>query len=206
MAEKRKAPQKKDRELDIEKMTEEEMIAQLKSDPGVVVTSETQEAADDLAQAVKEKSKLAQYLSDVKQEMKVTSWPSRPEVAKWSAGLFAVLIFFAAFTFVADTYAIAPLLYTISGLFEALYLEWYSYVVIVLFVLSGVLLFITVMMHQGGDASGISESLVTSMSPDSGLNIVNKNLDKLTIVCGIVFVVCLILLMWVIPTGVIIGS
>lgn len=204
MAEIKKAPQKKNRELDVEKMTEEEMIAQLKSDPGVVINSEKNEAADDLAKTVKEKSKTAQYIEDVKQEMRVTTWPSKADVAKWSVGLFVILIFFALLTFAADTYAIAPVLYAISGVFEALYMDWYTYVVIAIFVISGILLFITVMMHQGGDASGISDSLASSVSPDSGLGVVNKNLDKFTIICGIVFVICLILLMWVLPTGTII--
>ena len=47
-------------------------------------------------------ARLAQYLRDVRSEMKRVVWPQRPEVINSSIVVVVTLLFFVAFTFVVD--------------------------------------------------------------------------------------------------------
>ncbi|PKQ15887.1 MAG: preprotein translocase subunit SecE [Actinobacteria bacterium HGW-Actinobacteria-7] len=47
-------------------------------------------------------ARLAQYMRDVRSEMKRVVWPQRPEVLNSSMVVAVTLIFFAAFTFFTD--------------------------------------------------------------------------------------------------------
>ncbi len=76
---------------------------------------------------------------------------------------------------------------------------------LVLLVVSGVGLIVFILMHSGR-GTGISDMIASSMyNTQTGTNIIEKNLDRITIVCAIVFIVSLLVLMIVYPTGYIAG-
>ena len=66
---------------------------------------------------------------------------------------------------------------------------------IVIWFLSGIL------MHSG-KGTGVSEMIAGSMySNMGGTGTVEKNLDKLTIICAAVFIICLLIFMLIFPQG-----
>lgn len=72
---------------------------------------------------------------------------------------------------------------------------------LVLLFLSGVGLIIFILMHSG-KGTGISDAIASSMySTQTGTSIIEKNLDRITIICAIVFLVSLIVLMIIFPHG-----
>ena len=72
---------------------------------------------------------------------------------------------------------------------------------LVLLVLSGVRLVIFILMHSG-KGTGISDAIASSMySTQTGTSIIEKNLDRITIICAIVFMVSLLVLMIIFPHG-----
>ncbi len=72
---------------------------------------------------------------------------------------------------------------------------------LVLLVLSGVGLVIFILMHSG-KGTGISDAIASSMySTQTGTSIIEKNLDRITIICAIVFMVSLLVLMIIFPHG-----
>lgn len=77
----------------------------------------------------------------------------------------------------------------------------FMYVVLVLWAVSAVGLVIFVLMHSG-KGTGVSEVIAGSIyGTDTGSSIVERNLDRITIVFAIVFMVSLLLLMISYPTG-----
>ncbi len=76
---------------------------------------------------------------------------------------------------------------------------------IVLLIVSGLGLIIFILLHSG-KGTGISDMIMSSMySSQSGTTIVEKNLDRITIVLAIVFTVSLVVLMLIYPQGTING-
>ena len=72
---------------------------------------------------------------------------------------------------------------------------------LVLMFLSGIGLIIFILMHSG-KGTGISDMIASSMySTQTGTSIIEKNLDRITIVCAIVFMVSLVVLMVIFPHG-----
>lgn len=59
--------------------------------------------------------RFAQYLKDVKMELKRVTWPTRPEVMRSSLVVIGALIFFGLLIFAIDS-AVVPLLQLYSGL------------------------------------------------------------------------------------------
>ena len=71
----------------------------------------------------------------------------------------------------------------------------------ILLFLSGVLTVILVLMHSG-KGTGISDMIASSVySSQTGTSIVEKNLDRITIIFAVVFLLSLIALMIVYPSG-----
>jgi preprotein translocase subunit SecE len=60
-------------------------------------------------------ARLAQYLRDVRSEMKRVVWPGRPEVFNSSLVVLVALLFFVAFSFAVDT-VVVQLLDLIAGI------------------------------------------------------------------------------------------
>ncbi|MDO4290952.1 MAG: preprotein translocase subunit SecG [Eggerthellaceae bacterium] len=72
---------------------------------------------------------------------------------------------------------------------------------LILLVLSGVGMIIFILMHSG-KGTGISDMIASSMySTQTGTSIIEKNLDRITIICAVVFMVSLLVLMVIYPHG-----
>ena len=79
-------------------------------------------------------------------------------------------------------------------------------IVIALLVLSGIGLIIFILLHSG-KGTGVSDMIASSVySTQTGTSIVEKNLDRITIIFAIVFMVSLIVLMIIYPHGTIAAS
>ncbi|MBM6999518.1 preprotein translocase subunit SecG [bacterium] len=71
----------------------------------------------------------------------------------------------------------------------------------ILWFLSGIALVILILMHSG-KGTGVSEMIAGSMYGNtSGSGIIERNLDRLTIICAIVFVAILLVFMIIFPLG-----
>ena len=74
-------------------------------------------------------------------------------------------------------------------------------ILIALLVISGLGLIIFILLHSG-KGTGISDMIASSMySTQTGTSIIEKNLDRITIICAVVFLLSLIVLMVIYPHG-----
>ncbi len=74
-------------------------------------------------------------------------------------------------------------------------------IVLIAFIISGIGLIVFILLHSG-KGTGVSDMIASSVySTQTGTSIVEKNLDRITIVLAIVFMVCLIALMVLYPSG-----
>ena len=72
---------------------------------------------------------------------------------------------------------------------------------LVLLVVSGLGLIVFILLHSG-KGTGVSDMIASSVySSQSGTSIVEKNLDRITIVLAIIFMLSLIALMLIYPQG-----
>ena len=79
-------------------------------------------------------------------------------------------------------------------------------IMLILLVVSGIGLIIFILLHSG-KGTGISDMIASSVySTQTGTSIVEKNLDRITIIFAIVFMVSLIVLMIIYPHGTIAAS
>lgn len=79
-------------------------------------------------------------------------------------------------------------------------------IMLILLVVSGIGLIIFILLHSG-KGTGISDMIASSVySTQTGTSIVEKNLDRITIVFAIIFMVSLIILMIIYPHGAISAS
>lgn len=74
-------------------------------------------------------------------------------------------------------------------------------ITIILLIVSGLGLIIFILLHSG-KGTGINDMIASSMySTQTGTSIVEKNLDRITIVLAIIFIASLIVLMIIYPKG-----
>ena len=74
-------------------------------------------------------------------------------------------------------------------------------VVLIVWGVSGVGLIVFVLLHSG-KGTGISDMIASSVySTQTGTSIVEKNLDRITIIFAIIFIVSLLVLMVIYPQG-----
>ena len=72
---------------------------------------------------------------------------------------------------------------------------------LILLVISGIGLIIFILLHSG-KGTGISDMIASSVySTETGTSIVEKNLDRITIIFAIIFIVSLLVLMVIYPQG-----
>lgn len=72
---------------------------------------------------------------------------------------------------------------------------------LILLVLSGIGMIVFILMHSG-KGTGISDMIASSMySTQTGTSIIEKNLDRITIICAVVFMISLLVLMVAYPHG-----
>jgi preprotein translocase subunit SecG len=78
-------------------------------------------------------------------------------------------------------------------------------IVLVVWLLSGIALTVTVLLHSG-KGTGLSDIIAGSVySNTSGTGLVQKNLDRITVVCAVVFFLTLLTLMLIYPQGYIVS-
>ena len=78
-------------------------------------------------------------------------------------------------------------------------------ILLILLAVSGVGLIIFILLHSG-KGTGVSDMIQSSFySTQGGTSIVEKNLDRITIVLAVVFLVTIVALMFVYPQGTISG-
>ena len=72
---------------------------------------------------------------------------------------------------------------------------------LILLVISGIGFIIFILLHSG-KGTGISDMIASSVySTQTGTSIVEKNLDRITIIFAIIFIVSLLVLMVIYPQG-----
>ena len=75
------------------------------------------------------------------------------------------------------------------------------YAVIVIWAISAIGLIVFVLLHSG-KGTGLSEAIAGSVyGGDTGTSIVEKNLDRITVVFAVVFIICLLVMMVIYPCG-----
>ena len=74
-------------------------------------------------------------------------------------------------------------------------------ITLILLVVSGIGLIVFILLHSG-KGTGISDMIASSVySTQTGTSIIEKNLDRITIGCAIVFLLSLVVLMIIYPHG-----
>ena len=73
-------------------------------------------------------------------------------------------------------------------------------ILLLLLLISGTGLIIFILLHSG-KGTGVSDMIASSMYANQGTSIVEKNLDRITIVFAIIFLVSILALMFVYPQG-----
>lgn len=148
----------------------------------------------------------AAYVRGTVKELKATTWPKPAELVRWCLIVIATVTLFAVGSMVIDNFVADPVVYAISSLdlagadtFGPLDIA----LVVVLFA-SGIGSIFGIYMHAGGDNEGLSDTLSTRLTGGSGQ--AQKNLDRITLVCIIVFVVCLVLMMIFYPHGTLVSQ
>ncbi|MGI6216010.1 MAG: preprotein translocase subunit SecG [Coriobacteriales bacterium] len=72
-------------------------------------------------------------------------------------------------------------------------------ITLILWLISGVGLVIMIMLHSG-KGTGISDALASSFSGTmSGTSIIEKNLDRITIILAIIFIASILVMMVIYP-------
>lgn len=74
-------------------------------------------------------------------------------------------------------------------------------ITIIALVVSGIGLIVFIMLHSG-KGTGVSDAIASSLySSQTGTSIIEKNLDRITIIFAIIFIVSLLVLMIIYPKG-----
>ena len=74
-------------------------------------------------------------------------------------------------------------------------------VFVILLVLSGIGMIVFIMLHSG-KGTGVSDAISSAFyGTQQSISLVEKNLDKFTIICGVVFFISLLVLMLIYPQG-----
>lgn len=90
---------------------------------------------------------------------------------------------------------------SVSEEFKEPYVNPLNYVLLVIMFLSGIASVLLVLMHSG-KGTGVSDMIASSMySSTAGSGIVEKNLDRLTVIMSIIFGLSLIIMCLTFPLG-----
>lgn len=74
-------------------------------------------------------------------------------------------------------------------------------ITIALLVISGIGMIIFILLHSG-KGTGINDMIASSVySSQTGTSVVEKNLDRITVIFAIIFIVSLLVLMLIYPQG-----
>ena len=76
-------------------------------------------------------------------------------------------------------------------------------VIFVVWALSALALIALILMHSG-KGTGVYDMIASSLySSNSASGVMEKNLDRLTVIAGVVFAVCVVLAMFFFPQGIV---
>lgn len=74
-------------------------------------------------------------------------------------------------------------------------------ILLALMIISGVLTVLLVLMHSG-KGTGVSDMIASSLyNASAGTGILEKNLDRLTIITTTIFIVCIVIMALTFPLG-----
>ena len=80
-------------------------------------------------------------------------------------------------------------------------MAWYNLILLVLMFLSGAMTVILVLMHSG-KGTGISDMIASSLyNSNAGTGVLEKNLDRLTVITCTIFMVSIIIMAITFPLG-----
>lgn len=140
------------------------------------------------------------FVKGTGRELKAATWPSAGELVKWCLIVLGTVAIVSILAMVIDNFLATPIIYFISSFSIADgNFGWLAIVLCVLLFLSGIGAVIGIYLHQGGETEGLSDTLATKLTGGSGQ--AQKNLDKITLVCIIVFIACVLAMIVVIPEG-----
>lgn len=133
-------------------------------------------------------------------ELKLTTWPRPAELLRWCLIVIVTVALFAIGSMLIDNFIATPLMYWISSLdFGSQEFGPLDIALVVVLFLSGIGSIVGVYMHQGGETEGLSDTMASRLTGGSGQ--AQKNLDRITLICIVVFVACLVACMIVYPQG-----
>lgn len=142
------------------------------------------------------------YFRNAIAETKRVTYPDKVELFKWSVIVLVTIAVFSVLIYVTDTLIATPLNYAISSVQVGdSDLGPLNIATIVVFFLSGILTMIGIFLHQG-EQGGLSDGLASRLTGGSGM--AQKNLDRLTIICALIFVATFIVFMISLPQGTIV--
>ncbi|MDD5799768.1 MAG: preprotein translocase subunit SecG [Coriobacteriales bacterium] len=79
-------------------------------------------------------------------------------------------------------------------------------VLLVIMALSAIFTVILILMHSG-KGTGVSDLIASSMyNASAGSGVWEKNLDRLTVIFAVIFIVCIMIMTITFPTGTIAGA
>ncbi len=73
-------------------------------------------------------------------------------------------------------------------------------ILLLLLLVSGVGLIVFILLHSG-KGTGVSDMIASSLYANQGTSIVEKNLDRITVILGVLFFIVIVALMFVYPQG-----
>lgn len=74
-------------------------------------------------------------------------------------------------------------------------------ILLVLLFVSGIMTIVLVLMHSG-KGTGISDMITSSLyNSNAGTGVIEKNLNRLTIICVVVFIACIVIMSLTFPLG-----
>lgn len=74
-------------------------------------------------------------------------------------------------------------------------------ILLVVMAISAILTIILILMHSG-KGTGVSELIASSMyNSSAGSAVWERNLDRLTVICALVFGACICIMLFTFPTG-----
>lgn len=142
----------------------------------------------------------AAFVKGTIRELKAATWPTIPELLRWCGIVILAVVLVSLLAMVIDNFLATPLIYLISDIrLGNGGFNWVNIALCVVLVITGIASVIGIYLHQGGESEGLSDTLATRLTGGSGQ--AQKNLDRITLVCIIIFVLCLLVMLMTFPEG-----
>lgn len=96
--------------------TEAEVLSKTADEAAVKKAEAAKQPKKTEEKKAKPKKQRFKFFKEVKSELKRVTWPTRPEVLRWTGVVVAALVFFGVFVAVLDNLIVTPLIVALSGL------------------------------------------------------------------------------------------